>query len=177
TDSFGYTHFDPRAQRATFDKIATLAGAERGNPDQTIGNNDGLQNNGYCADPIFSGLGGGADACKANPTGSQVLGDLNTLRRVAQSRLTQHHIETSLAGTSLASLFPDVQKDANGNLLFDRDLLRQQGFATFQEREPFRLTNNNLAPRFSLSWDPWGDSKTKVFANWSRFFDKLFLQT
>ena len=177
TDSFGYTHFDPRAQRATFDKLSTLSGWERTLTDNTTGNNDGVTSQGYCADPIFFGLGGGQDACKSNSTGNQMLSDLNALRRIAQSRLTQHHIETSLAGTSLAQLFPDVQKDANGNLIFDRDLLRRQGFATFQEREPFRLTNNNLAPRFSLSWDPWGDSKTKVFANWSRFFDKLFLQT
>jgi hypothetical protein len=42
-------------------------------------------------------------------------------------------------------------------------------------RETFTITNNNLAPRFSVSWDPWADNKTKVFGTWSRFYDKLFL--
>jgi len=175
TDSFGYTHFDPNTQRATFDRINTLAGGERRLTDNTTGNNDGVLSMGYCADPIFTGLGG--DSCDQNSTHNQTLSDLNTLRRIAMSRLTEHHIETNLAGAALQSLFPGVQPDPNGNLPFDREVLRREGFATFQEREPFRLTNNNLAPRFSLSWDPWGDSKTKVFANWSRFFDKLFLQS
>src|SRR2546427_10421800 len=29
----------------------------------------------------------------------------------------------------------------------------------------------------SVSWDPWSDSKTKVFVNWGRFYDRLFLET
>ena len=47
----------------------------------------------------------------------------------------------------------------------------------FQEQESFRITNNNLAPRLAVSWDPWSDSKTKVYGTWSRFYDKLFLAT
>jgi outer membrane receptor protein involved in Fe transport len=43
--------------------------------------------------------------------------------------------------------------------------------------ETFTIINNNVAPRFSVSWDPWADNKTKVFLTWSRFFDKLFLAT
>ncbi|HMC82943.1 MAG TPA: hypothetical protein VKL61_06895, partial [Candidatus Polarisedimenticolia bacterium] len=34
-----------------------------------------------------------------------------------------------------------------------------------------------MAPRLSLSWDPWGDGKSKGFASWNRFYDKLFLNT
>lgn len=29
----------------------------------------------------------------------------------------------------------------------------------------------------SLSWDPWADGKTKVFASWGRFYDKIFLRS
>ena len=43
--------------------------------------------------------------------------------------------------------------------------------------DDFTIVNNNLAPRLSVSWDPWGDNRTKVFATWSRFYDKLFLAT
>jgi hypothetical protein len=46
-----------------------------------------------------------------------------------------------------------------------------------RNQETFTLVNNNVAPRFSISWDPWADNRTKLFATWSRFYDKLFLAT
>jgi len=50
---------------------------------------------------------------------------------------------------------------------------------TFQERETenFSIENTNVSPRFSVSWDPWADGKTKTFASWGRFYDRLFLDT
>jgi hypothetical protein len=44
-------------------------------------------------------------------------------------------------------------------------------------REEFTLVSNNVAPRISVAWDPWGDNRTKLFANWSRFYGELFLAT
>ncbi|MFQ5766742.1 MAG: carboxypeptidase regulatory-like domain-containing protein [Acidobacteriota bacterium] len=41
--------------------------------------------------------------------------------------------------------------------------------------EELRINNNNLAPRFSISWDPWSNGKTKFFGSWDRFFDKTNL--
>ncbi len=51
------------------------------------------------------------------------------------------------------------------------------GFTNFAERETenFSIANTNLAPRLSLSWDPWADGKTRVFGNWSRYYDRLIL--
>ena len=46
---------------------------------------------------------------------------------------------------------------------------------TFRERESFTIVNNNLAPRLSVSWDPWGNNKTKIFAFWGRFYGTLHL--
>src|SRR6185295_9012287 len=48
---------------------------------------------------------------------------------------------------------------------------------TPQVRESFALTNNNLAPRLSASWDPGRDGRTKLFATWGRYYDRLFLST
>ncbi|HEV8376222.1 MAG TPA: hypothetical protein VGR38_08365, partial [Candidatus Polarisedimenticolia bacterium] len=45
-----------------------------------------------------------------------------------------------------------------------------------RQREAFSITNNNLAPRLSLSWDPRSDGKAKAFASWGRFYGNLFLQ-
>ena len=46
-----------------------------------------------------------------------------------------------------------------------------------RQREEFTLVSNNVAPRVSVAWDPWGDNRTKLFANWSRFYGELFLAT
>ena len=37
------------------------------------------------------------------------------------------------------------------------------------------LTNTNIAPRLSVSWDPWNNGKTKFVGTVGRFYDKLFL--
>jgi outer membrane receptor protein involved in Fe transport len=52
-------------------------------------------------------------------------------------------------------------------------------YTDFSQRSPenFEISNLNLSPRFSVSWDPWADGKTKVFSTWGRFYDRLFLAT
>ncbi len=37
------------------------------------------------------------------------------------------------------------------------------------------VTNNNLSPRFNVSWDPWSNGKTRFFGSWGRFYDKTNL--
>ncbi|MEK7798615.1 MAG: TonB-dependent receptor [Acidobacteriota bacterium] len=187
TDSFGYTPFDPVTQRSLYDRLVGLAGAE-GRPDDLIGNNDGFVSEGYCSDPIFEAPNIG-NVCDypGNPGGDDpnsvsiraVKGDLAKLKLLGASRLTQHHTSTTVTAASLVSLFPEaLGKDpVTGDIIIDRKVLRERGAATFQEQEAFRLTNNNLAPRVSVSWDPWADSKTKVYLNWGRFYDRLFLRT
>jgi len=46
-----------------------------------------------------------------------------------------------------------------------------------RQGEEFTIINNNVAPRLSVSWDPWANNKTKFFATWSRFYGTLFLGT
>jgi len=187
TDSFGYTPFDPVAERALYDRLVALGGNE-GEPDDLLGNNDGIVSRGYCSDPIFYAPGLG-NPCK-NPIQltvddaelrkiALVEQDLLRLKTVAPSRLTQHHTATTIVASSLQTLFAgDLPRDPVTNeIIIDRQFLRERGASTFQEKEAFRLTNNNLAPRLSVSWDPWADSKTKVYLNWGRFYDRLFLQT
>jgi Carboxypeptidase regulatory-like domain/TonB-dependent Receptor Plug Domain/TonB dependent receptor-like, beta-barrel len=176
TDSFGYTPFDPTAERQLFDRLWNLGGGERkSGPDDIIGNNDHINSQGYCSDPWFSTLPNGANPCDGNYHGAAFLDNYAELQRKAPSRLTQHHISTSLVANSLQSLFTDLHKNDYGEI--DRNALRELGATVVEDRQPFRLTNNNLSPRLSISWDPWADSKTKLFANWSRFYDKLFLNS
>src|SRR5262249_53703135 len=86
-----------------------------------------------------------------------------------------------LVARNLQALYSDVLRCEDPaspeTCSIDRDRLRDAGAATFQDEETVRLTNDNLAPRMSISWDPWSDSRTKAFLNWGRYFDKLFLQS
>ncbi|MFQ5718299.1 MAG: TonB-dependent receptor domain-containing protein [Acidobacteriota bacterium] len=40
-----------------------------------------------------------------------------------------------------------------------------------------RVENNNLSPRFNVSWDPWSTGKTRFFGTYGRFFDRTNLAT
>jgi len=177
TDSFGYTPFDPSRERAIFDRVSAMYGGERGKPDDVVGNNDGIEQQGVCGDPLFGG-GSTGSVCDTGAGNPLAIATLDTLKKVSVSRLTQHHTSTTLVAGNLKALFPEaittVCQNGVCEDVVNRDLLREQG-AVFQEEEDFRLTNDNLAPRIAVSWDPWADTKTKITASWGRFYDKLFL--
>ncbi|MBI1951501.1 MAG: carboxypeptidase regulatory-like domain-containing protein [Acidobacteria bacterium] len=163
-DTFGYSFFEPVEERALYDRLLALAGGERDKDDFLQGNNDGIRSLGITGDPIFSHSPVGllqAVASRADP-----------LRVAAISRLTRHHTEARFTSNELTTLFPDVLTggEADPRRLLAHGVLPQQ-------RERFRLTNNNLAPRLSFSWDPASNGRTKLFATWGRFYDKLFLST
>ena len=53
---------------------------------------------------------------------------------------------------------------------------RQSAFWPKARRsENISVVNNNFAPRFSMSWDPWSNNKTRVAVTAGRYYDKLFL--
>ena len=160
TDSFGYSYFDPVAQSAPFNRVNALAGAEFGLDDFLLGDNNGLQSLGILGDPLISGNRQAA----AHITDPMLLGAL--------SRLTRHHSSISF-GSSQTDLF--IGDLFSGGEL-DTTKLQSAGIRP-QRAERFRLTNDNLSPRLSVSWDPAADGRTKLFATWGRYFDKLFLST
>ncbi|HXU12117.1 MAG TPA: hypothetical protein VN898_09145, partial [Candidatus Binatia bacterium] len=163
-DTFGYSFFEPAKERAIYDRLVALSGGERGKDDFLQGDNDGLVSMGIAGDPILVSLPGGFTA------GTAALVD--PLRQAAISRMTRHHTEARFVSNELATLFPDVLTggEADPRRLTAHGVLPQQ-------HERFRLTNNNLAPRLSFSWDPGSNGRTKLFATWGRFYDKLFLST
>jgi hypothetical protein len=163
TESFGYTFFDPAPERATFDRLRALSGAEVGHDDFQQGNNDGLNNFGLLRDPVFYILG------DARQTSAYIT---DPLRVAAIGRLTRHHSLSSFGSQTLASLFPDLFE--NGSLNPERLLALG---VNPQVGQNFTITNNNLAPRLSVSWDPWSDGRTKLFGTWGRYYDRLFLNT
>ncbi|HET8948492.1 MAG TPA: carboxypeptidase regulatory-like domain-containing protein [Candidatus Polarisedimenticolia bacterium] len=166
TDSFGYTPFDPREQRVLFDRINNLRGGELTKTDDLLqGNDDGLWSQGIRNDPFFEGL----PEYAIGWSGEAVM---ETLRVAALSRMTRHHLNSTILSAQLSTLFPELRNGGE----FATDTLESLGVVA-QEKEPFRLTNNNLAPRLSVAWDPFFDGRTKLFATWGRYYDKLFLNT
>jgi len=79
---------------------------------------------------------------------------------------------------------PDVVAlDLNGDGLAENQgaegAAQYKNFTVFADRQTnnFSIVNTNTSPRFSISWDPWADGKTKAFGSWGRFYDRLFLNT
>jgi len=110
-------------------------------------NNDGYVTRGLDGDPLYGSA--------MDPRVTELA---SLLALLSYTRFTRHNFLTSIVG-----IIPD-----------DPEMLLNG-----RPRQPqdFTITNNNLAPRLSVSWDPWADGKSKATAGWGRFYDKLFLQT
>jgi hypothetical protein len=159
TQSAGYTPFDPAAQNATVGRILGLIGAETTLQDYQADGN-GAFSLGIPGDPFYAGLPQAA------------AGILQPLRAAAVARFTRHHDSLAFDPRFLAQLLPGV---SSGTQLTDA-FLRSAGVPV-QTAETFTLTNNNLAPRLAVSWDPASTGRTKLFATWGRYYDRLFLST
>ena len=148
--SQGYTFFDPVVEARQYDNLLNISGAESNGVDQ---NNDGITTYGLeVGDPLYSGSG-------VTPNDPIRVSNLaRDLRFAAGGRLTRHNVESEIESTFIA----------NSDILI---------YGHPRTPEDIDITNNNLAPRISVSWDPWADGKSKVTAAWGRFYDKLFLHT
>jgi hypothetical protein len=149
--SFGYSHFDPAAERRDYNAAMRAAGVDL-NPA------DNLTIAGLCLDPIHNCLG----------SLDLRLQSLNAqMRNAAFGRLTRHNQEVEVLSALLGTT-------TGGNNTLSGAL----GFGVMtRQPEDFDISNSNLAPRLSLSWDPWADGKTMVFGSWGRYYDKLFMNT
>jgi outer membrane receptor protein involved in Fe transport len=147
-DSFGYTSFDPAAERHAFDSLMSVAAVD-GDPF------DGITATGFCRDPIHSCLG-------SEDPGLQVM--KSQLLGLAFDQFTRHNLDVDVKSYFLQGITDGTSlSGVPGNGLKVRS------------PEDIQITNSNLAPRLSLSWDPWADGKTMVFSSWGRYYDKIFL--
>jgi len=148
-DSFGYTSFDPAAERHAFNSLLGYAALD-GDP------YDSITATGLCRDPIHSCLGSEDPALLVLK--NQMLG-------LAYSQFTRHNVDV------------DIQSEFLKGITGGSTNLSGVPGSGLKVRSPeeIQITNSNLAPRLSLSWDPWADGKTMVFSSWGRYYDKLFL--
>jgi carboxypeptidase family protein/TonB-dependent receptor-like protein len=147
--SNGFTPFDPRVERRRFDGLMGAAGFDT-NP------YDSITNVGLCNDPIHN-CTPGADFRLAQIT--------SRLKDLAVKSFTRHNLDADFF--TLISGGVVGQVPGSGNL----------GEIPPRRPEEFTVTNANLSPRLSISWDPWADGKSKAFASWGRYYDKLFLNS
>jgi len=158
----GYTYFDPRFERDVYSALVTLSGGEKQGDDLRTGNRDGMFNLGLAGDPMLTGSQGG----------SGFLNDMiNALRQQAIRHLMRHRSNLEYTLDALSGLY-DL---GTGNDV-DPDRLSELG-VTIQQADQIAITNNNLSPRLSVSWDPAGAGKMKVYSTWGRYYDKLFLNS
>jgi hypothetical protein len=163
-NSDGYSFFDPRSERAHSNRLSALAGGERGKDPVSGGNGDGVTSLGITGDPLI------ADDSVRTWVNNTYLDPLN---HQGITSFTMHRSTIDFQAPILASLFPGIFTPG-GHV--DPETLRQLGVPV-QEPESFTITNNNLSPRLAISWDPTSDGRSKVFATWGRYYDKLFLSS
>jgi hypothetical protein len=161
--SVGWTPFDPAAEAKGVGRIQSLIGGEQYLQDWQADNN-GLVSMGVLGDPLF-------DSFQDRREGAAFI--INPLRLAAARRFTRSHDEVQFAPVQLQNLIPGITTTPTGN---NTALLRSLGIPV-QTEQPFNTTNNNLSPRLAVSWDPAADGRTKLFATWGRFYDRLFLNT
>jgi hypothetical protein len=53
------------------------------------------------------------------------------------------------------------------------EIVRPRRPSKVREPEHFSIVDASLAPRLSVSWDPWNNGRTKVFATWGRYHGEL----
>jgi outer membrane receptor protein involved in Fe transport len=153
--SNGFTLFDPAAERRLFDNLLGITDVEKNNSDLDF---DGIHDRGLWQDPLY--LSEGGNYLHMAQTMSDILS-------VAPRRFTAHQVQVPIESAYLAQVLG--REPTPGDL-------RRNGFNVRQPEE-IRIQNTNVSPRLSLSWDPWADGKSKAFASWNRFYDKLFLNT
>jgi hypothetical protein len=159
----GYTPFDPAEEAARSHRILALASGQAGQESLLAGGQLGIQSLGIGSDPLFG-----------DPTrGGAFLADLvSELRKESLKAYIHPQSDLVFNSPAMAKLYPELF----GSGRVDPAALRALGLP-LQVAEPFDVTNANLAPRLSVSWDPAGSGRTKLFATWGRYYDRLFLSS
>jgi len=165
----GQTPIDPAAERAAFDALARIIYA-----DVPVTQAE------YAAwkevDQLFRGCRSAEECAEQSPEPRpcDIAGpDLgppdqrcDDWDRIAASRFFSRH-EAEQGGSAFFAVSEnDYLIPACGSSL---------RLGTCRGGQDIDLTNTNLAPRFSVSYDPFSDGKTKLWATYGRFYDRLFL--
>ncbi|MGH9868897.1 MAG: TonB-dependent receptor domain-containing protein [Candidatus Polarisedimenticolia bacterium] len=72
-----------------------------------------------------------------------------------------------------------LDRNGDGTLQTEEIALINEPFTQESDLAPeaFNLSNTNVSPRFSVSWDPFSDGSTRFSGSFGRYYDRLFLGT
>ena len=69
----------------------------------------------------------------------------------------------------------------NGTLEFNgvegKEIYKHLTTSATRDARRFAIQESNVSPRIGIAWDPWQDGKTRAFAHWGRYYDRLRLET
>ncbi len=157
-DSWGYTPFDPRAERNSamvlWKKVCSAADSlDRASQDY--------------------GLVETQNCYQFNDRGSRY----NGLPPNFGPRLPLDHSAWPVTDPAVRAL--DLDGDGDIEPTGQEGDAFLAGFTKIDAREPgnFSIQNTNLSPRLSVSWDPGAAGRNKLFGTWGRYYDRLFLGT
>jgi hypothetical protein len=129
-------------------------------------------------DRFFCDLDGdGTCNGRTSPTGAQIAGiPTNSDTAILRGIFSRDNFDCSLIPnwSAATSAFSGSGRPCIGNETNGGGPLRE---GTDLTPEEISLGNTNVAPRFSASYDPFADGKTKLYATWGRFYGQLFLAT
>ncbi len=173
----GHTPFDPAAEREAFASLASQLYCSPGEIESGVCKASLLTFT-PANESFYEGLLPGTqqmacDVAGPSPDGSNLGGPdgvCDFWDERALSNVFRRH-ESELAGSSFFTREPGNE---TGNLPPCGNALR---YGTCRDEADIDLDNTNLAPRISLAYDPFSDGKTKLYASWGRYYDRLFLKT
>jgi hypothetical protein len=85
-------------------------------------------------------------------------------------------VQTSFtAYEDLGDLESDLSSQLGQTIVLSAGAAQAAFWNTTRRPGNVNITNTNLAPRLSVSWDPWNDGKTKFALTAGRYYDKIFL--
>ncbi|MEE9229797.1 MAG: TonB-dependent receptor [Acidobacteriota bacterium] len=109
---------------------------------------------------------GSRDCDIAGPDLGPPDGLCNRWDRIAISRIFTRHEAEQATSAFFTSLEQEFKIPPCGS---------PERLGTCRGDDDVDLSNTNLAPRISIMYDPFADGKTKLWASWGRFYDRLFL--
>ncbi|MEE9218333.1 MAG: TonB-dependent receptor [Acidobacteriota bacterium] len=181
--SRGRSVFDPLAEVDEYNRLARLYYADAGAAGSDANARGqiilGTQLN-FAINPItstfFCDLDGDGTCNGVTSADSQAAAGVpgNSDLAVLRGIFSRHNLDCSLVGGWKAqpSAFSGSGRECLGT--GDPGKLREGQDLVFED---ISLGNTNVAPRFSISYDPFADGRTKLYGTWGRFYGSLFLET
>lgn len=114
------------------------------------------------------------DGCLSNPfnTVTTCISQLGGIENFTIHQLDRPSVDEF--GQPIGCISDDIVNTLQCQLV-EQNLISGSGDIMFRSPTTFGITNNNVEPRISVSWDPNNDAKTKLFGSFNRYYGNTIL--